>query len=309
MPNILEHPEQSVCQVAATAVVNALTIDVEDYFHVSAFEQCVDRSQWDSFEQRIQLGTQRILQLLDHAGARATFFILGWVADRHPELVRAIHAAGHEIGCHSYWHRLVYSQTPEEFREDLRRSRDVLEMIIGEPVVSYRAPSFSITRKNLWALDVLIEEGFQFDSSIYPTYHDRYGIADAPRWPHRIVRPAGSLWEFPGSVWRGLGYPLPVGGGGYFRLYPYALTRYGLSAINRVRLPFVAYLHPWELDPDQPRMKPGRLKAFRHYVNLRRTESRLARLLRDFSLGTLSETIARWQEAASVADWDLREAA
>jgi polysaccharide deacetylase family protein (PEP-CTERM system associated) len=310
MPNILEHLEMNdVRHVEQRSVVNALTIDVEDYFHVSAFECCVDRSQWDSFEQRIEKGTHRILELLDQAGAYATFFILGWAAERQPELVRTIHAAGHEIGCHSYWHRLVYSQNPEEFRDDLRRSRDLLETIIGEPVVAYRAPSFSITRRNLWALDVLIEEGFRFDSSIYPTYHDRYGIADAPRWPHRIVRPAGSLWEFPGSVWRGLGYPFPVGGGGYFRLYPYTLTRFGLSAINRAGLPFVTYLHPWELDPEQPRLAPGRLKAFRHYVNLHRTESRLARLLRDFSLGTLSETFARWQEATSVADWDLREAA
>jgi polysaccharide deacetylase family protein (PEP-CTERM system associated) len=310
MSNILEQPVNTRGRSAERAsVLNALTIDVEDYFHVSAFEGCVDRSRWDYFKQRVALGTNKILDVLERAGARATFFILGWVAQRQPELVRLIHAAGHEIGCHSYWHRLIYRQTPDEFRDDLRRARDLLEDIIGEHVVSYRAPSFSITRDNLWALDVLIEQGFRFDSSIYPTYHDRYGIAGAPRQPHRIIRPAGTLLEFPGTVWSGLGYPLPMGGGGYFRLYPYALTRLGLGAINRSGRPFVVYLHPWELDPEQPRMKPGRLKAFRHYVNLHRTEERLVRLLSDFPLGTLSDTFARWPESGNHEIWNLRDAA
>jgi polysaccharide deacetylase family protein (PEP-CTERM system associated) len=302
MATVLENTPRSD---RAAGVVNALTIDVEDYFQVSAFEHCVDRARWDEYESRVAIGTHKILDALDRAGVRATFFVLGWVADRQPELVRSIHSAGHEIGSHGYQHRLIYQQTPDEFRADVRRSRDLLEDLTGEQVNAYRAPSFSITNRNLWALDVLIEEGFRFDSSIFPTYHDRYGIADAPMHPHQISRPAGTIWEFPGTVWRGLGYPLPVGGGGYFRLYPYLLTRRGLGAVNRAGRPFVAYLHPWELDPDQPRLRPGRLRAFRHYVNLHRTEKRLARLLRDFSMTTLSEAFAAWSEMQPGETWDL----
>jgi polysaccharide deacetylase family protein (PEP-CTERM system associated) len=273
-------------------LLNALTVDVEDYYQVSAFEKCVDRGSWGAFESRVAASTRTILDTLDRAAVRATFFVLGWVADHHPELVREIHRAGHEVGCHSYWHRLVYRQTPAEFRGDLRRAQGVLQDLTGEPVRAYRAPSFSITRRSLWALDILIEEGFTIDSSIYPTVHDRYGIAGAPCRPYPIARPAGELWEFPMPVLRRLGYPLPVGGGGYLRLYPYAVTRYGLRAINREGRPFVAYLHPWEVDPEQPRLKPGRLRAFRHYVNLHRTRRRLRKLLRDFRFGTVSEVLA-----------------
>jgi polysaccharide deacetylase family protein (PEP-CTERM system associated) len=301
MATTLEHPATK----RAAGVLNALTVDVEDFYQVSAFEHCLDRADWHEYEPRVAIGTHKILEVLDRAGVNATFFVLGWVADRQPQLVRAIHAAGHEIASHGYWHRLIYQQTPAEFCADVRRSRSLLEDLIGEAVTAYRAPSFSITRRNLWALDVLIEEGFKFDSSIYPTYHDRYGIADAPLEPHRIIRPSGGIWEFPGTVWRGLGYPLPIGGGGYFRLYPYLLTWLGLGAINRSNRPFVAYVHPWELDPDQPRLHPGRLKAFRHYVNLRRTEQRLGQMLRDFPMGTLSESFAQWQGNRARQTWDL----
>jgi polysaccharide deacetylase family protein (PEP-CTERM system associated) len=273
------------------AVLNALTIDVEDYYHVSGFESCVERRDWHRFESRVEASTRRLLELLADAGVRATFFVLGWLADRHPGLVRAIADAGHEVGCHSYWHRLVYTLTPEQFRTDLHRARSAIEDATGTPVTAYRAPSFSITQRSLWALDVLVEEGFTLDSSIYPTHHDRYGIPGTPLEPHRIDRPGGSLWEFPPPVWRILGYPLPAGGGGYFRLYPYTLTRYALRRINAAGRPFAVYLHPWELDPGQPRLRPGRLRAFRHYVNLRRTEGRLVRLLRDFRLGTLSDAL------------------
>jgi polysaccharide deacetylase family protein (PEP-CTERM system associated) len=275
--------------------LNALTVDVEDYYHVSAFEKCVGRSRWGDFEPRVGLGTRRILDLLAEAGVRATFFVLGWVAERQPELVRAIHAAGHEVASHGHEHRLVYEQSPEEFRADLRRARRAIERACGARVAAYRAPSFSVTKKSLWALDVLIEEGFGLDSSVYPTHHDRYGIPGTPLEPHRIERPGGALWEFPPPVWRCLGYPLPVGGGGYFRLYPYALTRLGLRRINAAGRPFAAYLHPWELDPEQPRLRPGALRAFRHYVGLGRTERRLARLLRDFRFGTLSEALLAWR--------------
>jgi polysaccharide deacetylase family protein (PEP-CTERM system associated) len=273
-------------------LLNALTIDVEDYYHVTGFEGCAPRARWDEFPARVEIGTHRILEQLDRAGVRATFFVLGWVAERQPALVRAIHAAGHEIGCHSYWHRLIYTQTPDEFRADLRRGRDVLQDLIGERVVAYRAPSFSVTRRSLWALDVLIEAGFLVDSSIYPTLHDRYGLARAPLAPHRIERPAGEIWEFPLAVWRRLGYPLPVGGGGYLRLYPYWLTRHALAAINAAGRPFAVYLHPWELDPEQPRLRPGLLRGFRHYVGLRHTEDRLRRLLQEFHFGTIADVFS-----------------
>jgi polysaccharide deacetylase family protein (PEP-CTERM system associated) len=279
---------------AERALLNALTIDVEDYYHVTGFEGRVDRARWDEYPSRVGPNTRRLLDLLAAAGVRATFFVLGWVAERQPALVRAIRRAGHEVGCHGYWHRLVYDQTPDEFRADLCRARDVLQDVLGEKVNAYRAPSFSITARSVWALDVLLEEGFAFDSSIYPTHHDRYGMPGAPLVPHRLARAAGDLWEFPPPVWPVLGYPLPVGGGGYFRLYPYALTRHGLRAINASGRPFAVYLHPWEIDPDQPRLAARGPRAFRHYVGLRRTEGRLVRLLSDFAFGTLSEALARW---------------
>jgi polysaccharide deacetylase family protein (PEP-CTERM system associated) len=284
-------------------LLNALTIDVEDYYHVSGFATCVRRSQWEDFPSHVEVNTHRVLDCLARAGIRATFFVLGWVAERRPELVRAIRAEGHEVGCHSYAHELVYEQGPERFRADLCRARDLLQDILGEAVRAYRAPSFSITQRSLWALEILTEEGFSYDSSIYPTHHDRYGIPGAPLEPHRIETASGPLWEFPPPVWRFLGYPLPVGGGGYFRLYPYTLTRYGLRRINAMGRPFAVYLHPWELDPDQPRLRPGRLRAFRHYVNLARTERRLQQLLCDFDFGPLSESLARWGPAAGA--WNL----
>ncbi len=272
--------------------LNALTIDVEDYFQVSGFDTCVARKTWDQYESRVEANTYRILDLLSRAQVQGTFFVLGWVAERHPGLVRDIRRSGHEVGCHSYEHRLIYDQTPEEFRADLIRGRDILEQILGESVTAYRAPSFSITRRSEWALDLLVEEGFRLDSSIYPTHHDRYGIAGAPLEPHVLHRPAGDLWEFPPPVWMLCGYPLPVGGGGYFRLYPYSLTRWGLSAINASGRPFAVYLHPWEFDPDQPRLRPSWMRGFRHYVHLQKTQSRFLRLLDDFDFGTMTEALS-----------------
>jgi polysaccharide deacetylase family protein (PEP-CTERM system associated) len=292
----------------ATPLVNALTVDVEDYYHVSAFDGLIDRAEWRTFPSRVEAPTGRLLDLFDEAGVRATFFVLGWVADRHPGLVRAISAAGHEVGCHSYWHRLIYRQSRTEFREDLCRARDVLQAITGRRVTAYRAPSFSITRQSLWALDVLGEEGFTMDSSIYPTFHDRYGIPGAPLGPHCLRLPGGALWELPLTVCRRLGYPLPVGGGGYFRLYPYWLTRRCLHAINARGRPFVVYLHPWELDPGQPRLRAPWRARFRHYVGLRRTEARLARLLQDFALGTVSDVV-RWAQRQPPAHAQMKWAA
>ncbi len=298
--DVLPYPAAIAAQ-PSERMLNALTIDVEDYFHVSGFESCVSRSQWDDFPLRVADNTHRLLDLLAAADVRATFFVLGWVAERRPDLVKDIAAAGHEIGSHGYWHRLIYNQTPEEFRTDVRQARDVLQEILGAAVTAYRAPSFSIIRDSLWALDVLLEEGFLLDSSIYPTRHDRYGIPGTPLGPHRIERRAGALWEFPPPVHRCIGRPFAVGGGGWFRLYPYILTRRWLRAINHAGRPFAAYFHPWEIDPDQPRLSPGRMAAFRHYVNLYRTEARLVRLLQDFRFATLSETLAACHGARTTA--------
>jgi polysaccharide deacetylase family protein (PEP-CTERM system associated) len=308
LAGVCHGPTRTVRLRPAAPRVNALTVDVEDYYHVSAFEDFIDRGRWASFPSRIEASTGTILDVLAGAGVRATFFVLGWVAEHHPRLVRAIDAAGHEVACHSYWHRLIYRQTPAEFREDLCRARDVLQDLIGKRVTAYRAPSFSITRQSLWAFDVLLAEGFTVDSSVYPTFHDRYGLPGAPLGPHRVRRPAGVLWELPAAVHRTWGYPLPVGGGGYFRLYPYLLTRRWLRAINAGGRPFVAYIHPWEVDPGQPRLPAPWKRRLRHYLGLRRTEGRLARLVRDFPLGTVSDVV-RQAEGEVVGDMDLRRAA
>jgi len=282
-------------------LLNAFTVDVEDYYHVSGFEQHVERSQWEGYDSRVEASTRRILALLEKHGVRATFFVLGWVADHHPDLVREIHAGGHEIGSHGYWHRLIYNQTPDEFRADLVRSRDVLEDLISQAVTAYRAPSFSITNRSLWALDILIEEGFQIDSSIFPVYHDRYGIPGARRDLHPIERPAGMLWEFPVSVRQVAGFKLPVSGGGYFRLYPLGLTIRCLRGINERQLqPFLFYVHPWEVDPEQPRLHAAsRLSRFRHYVNLSTTHSKLDIVLSRFKFGPLRDVVALAQQNAA----------
>lgn len=276
---------------ATTAVLNALTIDVEEYFQVSGFDSVIDRADWDNLPTRVGSATELLLERFAEANVRGTFFVLGWLAERQPSLVRAIRAAGHEIGCHSYHHRLVYEQTPAEFRDDLRRGLDAIEDAIGERVTLYRAPSFSITARSAWALDILIEEGIRIDSSIYPVHHDRYGMPNAPINPHRLDRPSGTLWEFPPPVMRFWGVNLPAGGGGYFRLAPYLYTRWALGRINADGRPFSVYLHPWEVDPEQPRVACGWRQRFRHYTGLNRTEGRLIRLLRDFHFGTLSEAL------------------
>lgn len=274
------------------AIVNALTVDVEDYFQVSGFAAQVRMSEWPSFESRVCRNTDVLLNLFDAAGVRATFFVLGWVAERYPALVRRIHEAGHEIASHSYAHGLVYDATPETFKQDLRRAKDAIGEACGVEVRGYRAPSYSITAQSLWALDALIDEGYEYDSSIYPVRHDRYGIPDWRRDIHVISRPGGALWELPGSTVRHAGINLPIGGGGYFRLLPYWWTRRGIAHLNAVeQRPAVFYIHPWELDPDQPRIKTSRLSAFRHYRNLDQTERRLTQLLRDFRFGAISDTL------------------
>ena len=281
-----------------TEPLNAFTVDVEDYYHVSAFERHVARDRWGGMQSRVVGNTQRLLAILARAGVQATFFVLGWVADRFPHLVREIRSCGHEIGSHSFWHRLVYDLSPDEFRNDLRQSRDAIEQVLGEPVTAFRAASFSITKRSLWSLEILAEEGFRVDSSVFPIHHDRYGIPDAPTHLHRLSTPAGMLWEFPLAVVRIAGVNVPVGGGGYFRLFPLRWTMGCLRRINRkAGQPFVFYVHPWEIDPDQPRMNGASgLARFRHYVNLRKTEAKLAALLGAFRFGRLCDVV---EEAAA----------
>lgn len=263
------------------SINNYMTIDVEDYFQVSAFEDIIAPEDWDSMEQRVERNTSHLLDILNKNSTKATFFIVGWIAEKFPHLVHTIHSQGHAIGCHSYWHRKVYTLTPDEFRTDTLRAKSILETITKEPVLGYRAPSYSITEKSLWALDILKELGFTYDSSIFPIYHDTYGIPGAPRFAYQ--HPNG-LFEYPLSTVLLFGQPIPISGGGYFRLFPYWFTRKALKAINRKEgKPFIFYLHPWEIDPEQPRMQQAKkFSKFRHYNNLKRTSSRLNRLLSGF---------------------------
>jgi polysaccharide deacetylase family protein (PEP-CTERM system associated) len=283
-------------------VVNAMTIDVEDYFHVSVFDGTYPRHEWDRLESRVCANTERLLDIFAKADVRATFFVLGWVADRFPALVQRIAARGHEIASHGYAHRLVYDQTPLTFREDVRRAKGLLEDVSGRPVLGFRAPSYSVTPRSLWALDILIEEGYRYDTSIFPIRHDRYGIPLSPRHAYVLERPGGSLVEVPASTVACGPFNLPVAGGGYFRILPYAWTKWGISQVNqREGKPAVFYLHPWEIDPDQPRLTAGWLGRFRHYRNLRETESRLQQLLRDFAFGTLQSVLANSAVANAAA--------
>jgi polysaccharide deacetylase family protein (PEP-CTERM system associated) len=273
-------------------VVNAMTVDVEDYFQVSVFEGIAPRPVWDRFESRVCANTERLLALFAESGVKATFFILGWIGERHPGLVRRISDCGHEIASHGYAHRLVYDLTKTAFRDDARRAKGILEAASGTPVVGYRAPSYSITPRSLWALDILIEEGFRYDASIFPIHHDRYGIPVSPRHPYVINRSGGSLIEAPASTVGTRLLNLPIGGGGYFRLLPYAWTRWGVNYINTTeKRPCIFYLHPWEIDPDQPRLQCSWLGRLRHYRNLDQTEPRLRRLLREFCFGPMSQVL------------------
>jgi polysaccharide deacetylase family protein (PEP-CTERM system associated) len=285
---------------APLSIRNAFTVDVEDYYHVSAFARIISSRQWDDYESHVVDNTHRILRLLEEYQVRATFFVLGWVADRFPGLVRDIQRSGHEIGCHSYWHRLIYEQTPDEFRDDLLRAKDVIEQISGEQVIAYRAPSFSITQNSLWALEILRDAGICLDSSVVPVRHDRYGIPGAESRIHQIETAAGILLEFPPTVYRAGRLNVPVGGGGYFRLYPYLATRYCLRASqSNAKQPVMFYVHPWEVDPLQPRLPGSALSRFRHYVNLDRTEAKLRRLLRDFRFASFSDVVTDFNATAA----------
>jgi polysaccharide deacetylase family protein (PEP-CTERM system associated) len=274
-------------------MLNALTIDVEDYFHVAAFARQIHPEDWDRYPRRVEKNTIRLLDLLAEQQVRATFFILGWVAEKCPALVRQISRAGHGIGCHGYYHQVIYEGTPDQFRCDLRRAKGVIEDVLSAPVKSYRAPSYSVTSKTLWALPILAEEGFEYDSSIFPIVHDLYGIPGAPRFPYvKVLNTGQKIKEFPPSTMRLLGINFPIGGGGYLRILPYSLTSLAIRRINEVeKQPAMVYLHPWEIDPEQPRISAPWKSRFRHYQNLDTTEVKLRKLLGEFSFCALESAL------------------
>ncbi len=268
---------------------NILTIDVEDYFQVSNFEHLVKKSEWDSYESRVVDNTRKMLDILDEADTKATFFVLGWTAERFPELVKEIDRRGHEVASHGYWHNLVYDMTKEEFRDDLERSLKILGSLTGKKILGFRAASCSITKDSLWAFDILKEKGIEYDSSIFPIYHNRCGIPQADRFMNKWQN--NGVTEIPFSTIELLGYNIPVAGGGYFRLYPYWFTRWAIQKINSEGYPAMVYIHPWEIDLEQPRIKSGALAAFRHYVNIKGNKNKIRKLLRDFKFTAIKELI------------------
>jgi polysaccharide deacetylase family protein (PEP-CTERM system associated) len=274
-----------------------MSVDVEDYFHVAALAGSIDRSRWDHMEYRAEASTRRLLDLFDEFQIKSTFFVLGWVAQRSPQLIREIHQRGHEVASHGMSHKLVYNQTPAEFASETFKSKAMLEDLIGEPVLGYRASTYSITKRSLWALDILKEAGFAYDSSIFPIPHDAYGIPDAQQVPGLVATPkGGQIVEFPMSTAPMLGVRLPVSGGGYFRLLPYSLTRAGLRKLNeQLQRPFIFYLHPWEVDPQQPRVRTKLLSRLRHYTNLDKCELRLRRLIGEFRFAPVREVLRSQQ--------------
>lgn len=268
-------------------IQNAMTVDVEDYFHVSAFARSIKQKDWDDHQLRVVNNTVRLLDLFDQYQLKATFFILGWVAERKRDLVLEIAKRGHEVACHGYSHQLVYNQTPDEFRKETELAKNILEDITQQPVLGYRAASYSITEKSQWALDILAETGFVYDSSIFPVRHDRYGMPNTPEHPYRLTTPNGNnIVEFPLSTVKIINYKLPIAGGGYFRLYPYWVSKMGLKSINHQQKQFIFYLHPWEIDPQQPKISASWFSRFRHYNNLDKCEDRLKQLMTDFKFGT-----------------------
>jgi len=276
-------------------VVNALTIDVEDYFHVQAFAGVIQRSEWNDYPPRVERNTNRLLEMLALRDTRATFFVLGWVAERFPGLIRAICKAGHFMGCHGYAHRPIYEGSAIDFRDDLRQAKRTIEDLTGVAITSFRAPSYSITSQTLWALEILGEEGFEYDSSIFPIVHDNYGIPSAPRFPYvRTLECGRAIKEFPPSTLRVLGCNLPVAGGGYLRLFPYAVTSWAVRYLNKKeKQPAMVYLHPWEIDPEQPKVGASWWSRFRHYQNLDSTEAKYLKLLDEFSWGPMEEVITQ----------------
>lgn len=274
---------------AGQGMRNAITVDVEDYFQVSAFDAYIDRGDWNNFPSRVEANTERILSLFAEHQVSGTFFVLGWIAERYPALVRRIVESGHELGSHGYGHVRIYQQKPQEFRDDVMRTKRLLEDISGIEVRGYRAASFSIRHDTLWAVDILRDVGHIYSSSVYPVHHDLYGMPEASRFPFQ--HETSGLLEIPITTVKALGQNLPIGGGGYFRIYPYGFFRRALRRVNiNEGQPGVFYFHPWEIDPEQPRQqKLGPTARFRHYVNLDKTEKRLRNLLADFRWGRVDE--------------------
>jgi polysaccharide deacetylase family protein (PEP-CTERM system associated) len=273
---------------------NALTVDLEDYFHVSAYAGKVRMEEWDSYPSRVAQNTDRLLALLAEHNCLATFFVLGWVAEKKAEVVARVAAAGHEIACHSLLHRRIFDLTPQEFREDTRRAKAVIEDATGKQVVGYRAPSFSVTQKSYWALEILAEEGFQYDSSIFPVEHPSYGIPDAPRTPYWIKTASGRILEFPMPTLAIGSKRSPIGGGAYLRLLPYSYTLWAIRYLNQhENSPVCVYIHPWELDPEQPRMGGTVSARARHYFGLQGTERKLRKLVRDVEFCPLASVISQ----------------
>lgn len=293
MPDAGGSPLAAALDAGSQQIVNAMTVDVEDYFQVQALAGQVDRADWDHRPVRVEANVDALLELFAAHGVRATFFTLGWVAERYPDLIRRIVAGGHELASHGYEHIRADAQTPDAFRSDIRRTKRLLEEIGQVPVLGYRAASFSIGARNLWAFDVLGEEGYVYSSSVYPIRHDLYGMPQAPRFAFR-PRPTSSIVELPVTTNLVGGMKLPCGGGGYFRLLPYALSRWQMRRVNRIdRQPCIFYFHPWEIDPDQPRVAGlGWKSRFRHYTNLGRMRGRLARLAGDFAWDRMDRVFA-----------------
>ncbi len=279
-------------------MVNALTIDVEEYFCYAYPNDSLSCEQWEKLESRVVPHTLETLDILDEHDIRATFFVLGWVVDREPFLLREIHSRGHEVSSHGYGHGLVYRLTPEEFRQDVQRSIEVIADVTGEMPVGYRAPSFSITSDCLWALDILAELGFTYDASIYPIKHRHYGVPSAPVAPHRLD---SGMWEFPGGTLSLAGMRVPFGGGGYFRLYPFAITRWMTHRINQSGRPAIIYVHPWEMDPRPPTRPKSALHRFLHTVNLAKTRPRLLHLCGDFEFAPVGRVLEQYRAANGVA--------
>jgi polysaccharide deacetylase family protein (PEP-CTERM system associated) len=282
------HHDRSV----ARSICHALTVDVEDYFQVSAFEQRVSRKNWDQYESRVEANTDRMLSLFDDCDVQGTFFVLGWVAERFPKLICRISNAGHEIGSHGYWHQLIYNLTAEQFATDIKDAQEAIVNACGVKPISYRAPSFSITKKSLWAMDILIEQGFIIDSSIFPIAgHDRYGVPDARKEIHECSSRNGKLLEFPPSLAKVAGVTVPIGGG-YFRLFPTLMTTAAINKIQSDGRPAMFYIHPWEIDPAQPKINSiGVKNRLRHFINLKQTERKLNRLLRSHRFGPMGASI------------------
>jgi polysaccharide deacetylase family protein (PEP-CTERM system associated) len=279
---------------------NAMTIDLEDYYQVSAFAKNIDIDEWDGFGSRIERNTDKLLSILHDFDARATFFVLAWLAKKHPKLVKEIVDGGHEIACHSNLHRSIYAMSIDEFRMDTAQAKQLLEDVTGTRVFGYRAPSFSITGNSLWAFEILAELGFSYDSSVFPIRHPNYGWPHAPRFPFTIKTAGGSITEFPMPTLQIWGARAPIGGGAYFRLLPYWYTRWGIRHINLWENHSACiYLHPWELDSEQPRMAGSLSAKLRHYLGLHGAESKLRRLLRDFQVQPLIFAIEELKSGSS----------